>query len=124
MMVNTLIVGGGPAGVAPLISASRSGALDRILADGVALAERGTALGAGRVGGSAIKSDSTGDTLVSCIRGNPHPVLGTLEKHPLVQSVAAYGATAVPLTQVAAFMEFVGRALSDRLPFPLARAHQ
>ena len=115
MMVNTLIVGGGPAGVAPLISASRSGALDRILADGVALAERGSALGAGRVGGYAIKSDSTGDTLVSCIRGNPHPVLGALEKHPVVQSVASYGPTAVPLTQVAVFMEVVGRALGDYL---------
>jgi hypothetical protein len=115
MMVNTLIVGGGPAGVAPLISASRSGSLERILADGVALVERGSRIGAGRVGGYAVKSDSTGSTLVSCVQGNPHPALGALQIHPVVEAVAAYGASAVPLTLVAKFMEVVGSALCDRL---------
>ncbi len=83
MIVNTLIVGGGPAGLAPLISASRSGLLDphsrrRV----VAIAERGTTIGAGRIGRYAINSDSTANTLISCIVDNPAPALAALRDHP------------------------------------------
>lgn len=115
MLVNTLIIGGGPAGVAPLLSASRSGALDRILADGVAIAERSASLGAGRMGGYAINSDSTGTTLVSCLVDNPHPVLAGLLHHPVTAAVAAYGPRSVPLTLVGEFMNVVGAALADLL---------
>jgi hypothetical protein len=115
MIVNTLIVGGGPAGLAPLLSASRSGLLDRILADGVALAERGTTIGAGRIGRYAINSDSTANTLVSCIIDNPHPALAALSDHPVVKSVAAYRGASVPLTLVAEFMTVLGGALREVL---------
>ena len=115
MIVNTLIVGGGPAGIAPLVSASRTGLLDRILADGVALAERGTTIGAGRIGRYAIRSDSTGHTLTSCITGNPHPALAALCDHPITKAVAAYQAGSVPLTLVGEFMTLLGGTLRDVL---------
>jgi len=115
MIVNTLIVGGGPAGLAPLISASRSGLLDRILADGLALAERGDTVGAGRIGGYAINSDSTANTIVSCINDNPHPALAGLQDHPVVKAVAAYQANSVPLTLVGEFMTVLGGALRDAI---------
>jgi hypothetical protein len=115
MIVNTLIVGGGPAGLAPLLSASRSGLLDRILADGIALAERGTTIGAGRIGRYAINSDSTANTLVSSIIDNPHPALAALSDHPVVKAVAAYRGASVPLTLVAEFMTVLGGALRDVL---------
>jgi hypothetical protein len=115
MIVNTLIVGGGPAGLAPLISASRAGLLDRIMTDGVAIAERGRSLGAGRIGRYAINSDSTANTLVSCIRDNPHPALAELCRHPVIEAVAAYGTASVPLTLVGEFMNAVGKALRDVL---------
>jgi hypothetical protein len=115
MMVNTLIVGGGPAGLASLIAASRSGLLDRILTDGVAIAERGPTIGPGRIGQYAINSDSTASTLVSCVLDNPHPVLAELRHHPTIKAVAAYGAASVPLTLVGEFMTVLGRTLRDLL---------
>lgn len=113
MQVNTLIIGGGPAGIAPLLAASRSGSLERILADGVAIVERGTAIGSGRIGGYAVNSDSTGKTLVSCVIENPHPAFAALAAHPVTEAVAAYGAASVPLTLVAQFLELVGATTAD-----------
>lgn len=113
MMFNTLIVGGGPAGIAPLLSAGRSGLLDGILDDGIALIERGSAIGAGRLGDYAVKSDSTGTTLASCVVDNRHPALAALKDHPTTQAIAAYAAASVPLTLVAQFMELVGTTLAD-----------
>ena len=115
MIVNTLVVGGGPAGLAPLVSASRSGVLDRILADGIAIAERGTTIGAGRIGRYAINSDSTANTLISCVSDNSHPVLAALREHPVTRSIAAYQGGSVPLALVGEFMMLVGGALRDLL---------
>jgi len=115
MIVNTLIVGGGPAGLAPLVSASRSGLLDRILSDGIVLAERSTLIGAGRIGRFAINSDSTANTLISCIRDNPYPALAALRDHPIARAVAAHQDGSVPLALVGEFMLLVGSALRDLL---------
>jgi hypothetical protein len=115
MIVNTLIVGGGPAGLAPLVSASRSGLLDRLLADGIALAERGTTVGAGRIGRYAINSDSTANTLISCVCDNPHPALAALRDHPVTRAIAAYQSGGVPLTLVGEFMLLLGGTLRDLL---------
>jgi hypothetical protein len=115
MIVNTLIVGGGPAGIAPLISASRTGLLDGILADGVALVERGPTIGAGRIGRYAINSDSTANTLTSCITDNPYPALAALREHPVAKAVAAYQASGVPLSLVGEFMTLLGSVLRDVL---------
>jgi hypothetical protein len=113
MIVNTLIVGGGPAGLAPLISASRTGQLDRILGDGVAVVERGPTIGAGRIGRYAVRSDSTGNTLTSCIADNPHPALAGLCNHPVARAVAAFQGGSVPLSLVGEFMALLGTTLRD-----------
>lgn len=115
MLVNTLIIGGGPAGIAPLLSAGRSGSLERLLADGVAIVERTATIGPGRLGAYAVRSDSTGKTLVSCVAENAHPTLAALMSHPATQAVAAYEGGSVPLTLVARFMEVVGGVLADLL---------
>jgi hypothetical protein len=115
MIVNTLIVGGGPAGLAPLVSASRTGLLDRILSDGVAVAERGPTIGAGRIGRYAVRSDSTGATLTSCITDNPHPALAGLCDHPIARAVAAFQGGSVPLSLVGEFMALLGSTLANVL---------
>jgi hypothetical protein len=115
MIVNTLIVGGGPAGLAPLISATRSGMLDRILADGVAIVERGSAVGTGRIGRYAINSDSTANTLISCVADNPHPALAGLRDHAVTKAMAAYGSASAPLALVGEFMALLGSAVGDLL---------
>lgn len=115
MIVNTLIIGGGPAGLAPLISASRSDLLDRILRDGIAIAERGPQLGTGRIARYAINSDSTAATFLSCIDDNPNPAFAALRDHPTTRAVAAYGRGSVPLTLVGEFVTLLGRTIGDLL---------
>lgn len=115
MIVNTLIVGGGPAGLAPLVSASRSDLLDRILMDGIAIAERGPRLGTGRIAQYAINSDSTAATFLSCIDDNPNPVFAALRNHPTTRAVAAYGRGSVPLTLIGEFITVLGRTVGDLL---------
>ena len=61
----TLIVGGGPAGIAPILAATRIGALDRLLDHGLTLAERHATIGEGRIGRYAINSDSSAATFLS-----------------------------------------------------------
>ena len=113
--VDNLIIGGGPAGLAPLVAASRSLMLERILSRGLTVVEQGSAIGSGSIGSYATKSDSTADTLVSCVTGNPNPLLARLRDHPAVMEVAAYGNAAVPLNLVGAFMAAVGDTLHDLL---------
>lgn len=115
MLVNALIVGGGAAGVAPLLAASRTGLLDRVLTAGVAIVERGAALGAGRLGGYAVSSDSTGNTIVSCVAENDHPAFAALRTHPATIAVAAFGNASVPLKLVARFLEVVGGTVADQI---------
>lgn len=112
---DTLIVGGGPAGLAPLVSACRTGVLERMLAGGLAVVEQGPAIGPGQIGSYAINSDSSADTIVNCVQGSSHPVLATLANHPATISVAAYGRGSVPLPLVGTFMAVVGKALHAML---------
>jgi hypothetical protein len=115
MKVNALIVGGGPAGLAPLIAASRSSALDDIMSSGVGIVERGVSLGGGRIGRYAINSDSTASTLVSCIFESAHSAFAALRTHPAVEAIKAYGSTAVPLGAVERLMMVIGEVLRDLL---------
>ena len=111
--VNTVIVGGGPAGVAPLIAASRANALADVLAGGLAIVERGSAIGIGRIGTYAINSDSTADTLVNCVLENPHALIGGLRDHAATKAVMAYGRGSVPLHLVGSLMGVVGGVLQQ-----------
>ena len=110
-----LIIGGGPAGLAPLVAASRDATLAALLARGVTVVEQSSAIGAGRIGDYAITSDSTAATLVSCVTENPGPWLTGLRTHPAALAVAAYGQEAVPLHLVGAFMAALGAVLQARL---------
>ena len=108
---STVIVGGGPAALAPLISASRDGRLDEFLAGGVAIVERGPAIGAGQLGEYGISSDSTAETFMTAVLGHADPRLGVLAEHPLCQELRAVGPGAVPLVKAAALMGMIGSIL-------------
>lgn len=112
----TLIVGGGPAGTAVLIAAARAGRLGTLAAHGLAVVERGGALGGGRLGGYGITSDSTADTFLSAMRGIDHPAVAALADHPAVAAIGAHrGTRGVPLAEVGAFLDVLGGALGDML---------
>ena len=107
-----VFVGGGPAGLAPLLAAHRLGHLTDLLADGVAIVERSPALGAGSIGGYAINSDSSGTTFVDCLRSPERSPLTELAGHPLTRKLAAAGEHAVPLREAGEFLGLVGETLA------------
>ncbi|MGI4745033.1 MAG: hypothetical protein ACRYGI_13115 [Janthinobacterium lividum] len=106
-----LIVGGGPAGLAPLLAASHLELLPRLLSDGLVVAESGGHVGAGGIGRYIINSDSSAVTFLSCVMDNPNPRLAAVAQHPTALAIAGCGRGAVPLALVGALMEQVGQAL-------------
>ena len=114
----TIVIGGGPAGTAMLAAAARQGRLPA-LARGLTLVDRGHALGDGRLGQYAITSDSTAQTFLTAVEGNPHPELAALVDHPAARAVARHrDALGVPLVEVGPLL----RAMGERLG-RLVRAH-
>ncbi len=105
-----VIVGGGPAGLAPLLAAHGTGDLEALLAEGVAVVERSSTLGAGLIGGYAINSDSSGRTFVDCLQGNANE-LTRLADNPLVQHLHALGDGPASLRDAGGFLHLVGDAI-------------
>ncbi len=115
LQFGTVIVGGGPAALAPLISASRDGRLDEFLAGGIAIVERGPSIGSGELGAYGIPSDSTADTFMTAVLGHADPRLGVLSDHPLCRELRAVGPGPVPLVKAAALMGMIGLILHDAI---------
>jgi hypothetical protein len=111
---NTIIVGGGPAGIAPLLAAHRNGDLDDLLDRGVAVIEQSHRLGGGAIGQYAINSDSSGRTFVDCLLNDTgsETELTRLTDHPLTQELAAAGDGAVALRDAGRFLDLVGAAIA------------
>ncbi|MCW6509035.1 hypothetical protein [Lichenifustis flavocetrariae] len=111
----TIIVGSGPAGLAPLVSASRDGRLDKLLAGGLAIIESTDAIGAGRLGRYAITSDSTAETFLTAVTGHADKRLERLLSTQLCLDLAKAGRGAVPLAQAAALMSEIGTVLAEAI---------
>ena len=106
-----VVVGSGPAGLAPLLAAHRLGNLDQILDDGVALVEGTQRLGSGTIGKYTINSDSSGTTFADCLRSPEQTPLTDLASHPLAKLVAGAGDGTVPLRLAGQFLGLVGETL-------------
>jgi hypothetical protein len=107
-----VIVGGGPAGLAPLLAASRAGRLEALLRAGLAVVEAGPRLGAGSLGAYAINSDSLTDTFLTATEGTVHPALRGLEGHAVTRALAAYRGGPAPLPLAAAYLGLIGTVLA------------
>nr|WP_066793864.1 DegT/DnrJ/EryC1/StrS family aminotransferase [Sphingomonas soli] len=104
----TLLVGGGPAGTAMLISASKQNRLAE-LAQGLVIVEGSDRLGGGQLGGYAITSDSTAETFLSAVKDNPHPAIAALIEHPGAVEIGRYaGSLGVPLARTGPFLDAMG----------------
>ncbi|MDB5708674.1 MAG: aminotransferase DegT [Sphingomonas bacterium] len=111
-VAETLLVGGGPAGTAMLTAASKRGVLPE-LARGLVMVERDASVGGGRLGGYAITSDSTAQTFLSAVAGNPHPEVAALEHHPVGRTVVGYAdALGVPLVEAGPLLRQTGERLA------------
>ena len=110
---STLIIGGGPAGTALLISASRQDRLGE-LASGVAIVERAATLGSGNLGNYAIRSDTTAETFLTAIKDNPEPTLAALIAHRAAMAVTRHiGALGAPLAEAGDLLAVTGERLAD-----------
>ncbi len=115
-----VIIGGGPAGLAPLLAAHRAGELGALLDGGVVVVEQSERLGAGSIGGYAINSDSGGRTFVDCLLRDVAETqsicggdteLTRLADHPLTRRLADAGDGAVALRDAGQFLGLVGEAM-------------
>lgn len=108
-----VIVGAGPAGLAPLFAAASAGRLREVLEAGVTILERGTTVGAGALGGYNIDSDSAADALLDIVTRSREPRLRALREHPTTQTVAQCGKGAAPLQAVGAFLSLAGNVIGE-----------
>ncbi|WP_426256554.1 DegT/DnrJ/EryC1/StrS family aminotransferase [Sphingomonas sp. DC2300-3] len=117
--VRTVVIGGGPAGTAMLTAASKQNRLVPLVEAGLAIVERGPRLGAGALGGYAIRSDTTAETFLSAVKDNPHPELAALAQHPAARLMERYiGELGAPLADTAPLLEATGERLGT-----IVRAH-
>src|SRR6204780_2379879 len=107
------IIGGGPAGLAPLLAAHRRGRLADLLKEGVTVVEQSGSVGEGTIGRWCINSDSTGFTFADCLAGPPDSELAALRSHPLTKEFVEVGEGTVPLPRAGEFLGLVGQGLND-----------
>ena len=115
IFVNAVIIGGGPAGLAPLVWAARQGTLPSLSAGGLIVIERGSSVGAGSLGQHAIGSDTLADTFLECLEDSAEPRLTALRDHPAALALATYRGGSAPLPAAAAFLSALGAVLSDAI---------
>lgn len=113
--VSLVIVGGGPAGLAPLFAAASEGVLDEVLAGGVVILEAGCRLGPGAFRDYAIRSDSAAEAFLDIILKTKDSRLQRLHDHPAVLAVADHMGRAVPLSLVADFLEVAADVVREIL---------
>jgi hypothetical protein len=114
--VGTVICGGGPAGLGPLVCAARTGRLVELLAGGVHVVEAGDRLGPGSIARYAITGNSMGRAYLECLDADPGlSLLSDLRETPAARALAEMVSDWVPLALVGRFLEEIGRALERRL---------
>src|SRR6185503_4093145 len=103
-MLSTIIIGGGPGGLGPLIWAAQAGLLPSWLARGVGIVDRQPRLG-GTLGRYAINSDSLGGAYLEFLEapGTPEK-LRELQSDPLTREMEPYRDGFPPLPLVNRFM--------------------
>jgi hypothetical protein len=114
-MRGSLIVGAGPGGTGPLVSAAQSGALDGWLKSGLTVIDRGSAMG-GTIGRYIIKSDSQGTAYLECLDAPPaRELLAPLREDPVTRELETMRYGYPPLHLVGAYLQRLGKVLEGRI---------
>lgn len=114
-MLSSIIIGGGPGGLGPIIWAAQHGLLPAWLDRGVAVVERQGHLG-GTLGRFGIHSDSLGGSYLECLEAAGLPAeLKPLRDEPVAREMALYRDSFPPLVLVDRYMRRIGIALAGML---------
>jgi hypothetical protein len=114
-MLSSIVIGGGPGGLGPLIWAAQTGVLPDWLSQGVAIVDRQDNLG-GTLGRYAINSDSLGGAYLECLEaaGTPEE-MRSLQDDPLALEMEVYRDGYPPLVLVDRFMHRLGAVIEGML---------
>ena len=114
-MLSSIIVGGGPGGLGPLIWAAQHGLLARWLDQGIAIVDRQERLGGG-LGRYAINSDSLGGSYLEFLDAPALPdCLRCLRDDPVTHEMMQYHDGFPPLPLVDRFMRRIGLAIEKMM---------
>ena len=109
-----VIIGGGPAGLAPLLAAHRRGRLAELLEQGVTVVEQSDAVGEGSIGRWCINSDSTGFYLRRLSCGTARQRACGITKSSPYQRVRGGGRRhSAACDRAAEFLALVGQAMNE-----------
>jgi len=107
----TVIIGGGPAGMGPLVWAARHGLLGAWLDSGVALVERRRWLG-GSLGQYPLNADTVATTFLECLDGpDCEPVLADVRGDPVTQELNTWHCARPPIALVDRYIRRLGAAV-------------
>ncbi|HEX5608539.1 MAG TPA: hypothetical protein VFX45_00445 [Solirubrobacterales bacterium] len=107
----TIICGGGPAGLGPVVAAGVTAQLRGLLAEGVRVIERTRRLGAGALGRYEIGSNSLGRAFLECLDGDDVGFLDAARRSEAAAELRRQQDRYPPLATIAAFMEQIGEAV-------------
>ncbi|MBS0524039.1 MAG: hypothetical protein JSS04_10420 [Proteobacteria bacterium] len=114
-MLSSIIVGGGPGGLGPLVWAAQHGHLPGWLDEGVAIVERSGRLG-GSLGRYGINSDSLGGSYLECLAPDVVPEsLRRMRDEPVAHEMAVYREAYPPLPLVDRYISRIGIAMTEIL---------
>jgi len=109
---SSVVVGGGPGGLGPLLWAAQNGLLDAWLEQGVALVERTGRLG-GTLGRYGICSDSLGGSYLECLEAEAlAPSFHHLRAEPTTIEMQRYRQSFPPLPLVDHYMGEIGQTMA------------
>src|SRR5690349_24036076 len=110
-MLHATFIGGGPAGLAPLVWAARTGQLSSLCERGLAVLFRSQKVGSGKIGGYAITSDTLSETFIECLEDCADTGLLALRDHPATLQVARHRGGGIALPTAALFLEALGETM-------------
>jgi len=114
-LLSSVIIGGGPGGLGPLVWAAQHGRLPGWLDEGVAIVERSGRLG-GSLGRYGINSDSLGGSYLECLASEVVPeALRQMRDEAVTGEMALYRDAYPPLTLVDRYMGRIGIAMTELL---------
>jgi hypothetical protein len=114
-LLSSVIIGGGPGGLGPLLWAAQHGRLPGWLDEGVTIVERSGRLG-GSLGRYGINSDSLGGSYLECLAPDVIPApLRQIRDEAVTREMAVYRDAYPPLPLVDRYMSRIGIAMTEIL---------